>query len=201
MTDHKMAVAAPKSGRLALLIGAGMSLLAALACSFIGVESATTLVPEPGRPAMESRQTELPASARTGEKRGGPPSQHRDNLDSWAPATSIGPPRTPGSGLDERPQQSDQRTASKLIEGLREIAASYDPKRLAEIESHLYSRNPAIRAEAVDAVLNLGDASGAEMLRRASHSMSDPNEESETLAKAAFLRLPSGSFSAPSTPK
>ena len=89
----------------------------------------------------------------------------------------------------------------KLIDGLREISASYDPRRLGEIESYLYSSNPAIRSAAVEAVFNLGDKSGAELLHRASRSMLDPKEETETLEKAAFLRLPPCSFKTLNTRK
>jgi len=186
------------SGRFVLLCGAAVSLLVAIAGYFTGGESASTLSAATSPPTLESGNIELPASNNAGEKIAASASLHREKYESGATASFAEPSV---SGLEEQASQRDQRAVSKIVETLREVAASYDPKRLSELDTHLYSSNPVIRAEAVDAVLNLGDASGAEMLRRASRSMLDPKEELETLGKAAFLRLPSGSLKAASVPK
>ena len=71
---------------------------------------------------------------------------------------------------------------------------TYDAKSLPKIEPFLYSDEPAIREAALNAIVNLGDEAGAEILRRAARSMVDPKEELEALEKAAFLRLPPVKF-------
>jgi hypothetical protein len=121
-----------------------------------------------------------------------------ETLGSGALASTAKNLVTEGQGAIE---PKEPEAIARVIDGFQEISASYDPKRLQEIEPYLYSRNLMIRAAAVDAVLNLGDSSGAEILRRAARSMLEPKEELETLEKAALLALPSGTFGTRKTRK
>jgi hypothetical protein len=188
---------APAGPRLVYwFLGGGASLLTAIAIRLIGFEFSNTPPPSRGPSGPESPQIDFPASNQTRVQEGTVAPLPRKKTELGEPASRADPPQPAGGELAERTAQSDPRTVSKLIEILRDIASSYDPKKLSEIEIHLYSPNPVIRAEAVNAVLNLGDEAGAELLHRASRSMLDPREELETLEKAAFLRLPSGTFRA-----
>jgi hypothetical protein len=173
-----------------------MALLAVLFVSFIGAERPGTAPSPVDQSVPEPPQSQMPVSIQTARVGGHtvPSLQKRRGL--GVPDSPSEPAGLPGVGLAERTAPVDDPSVRKLVVSLQEMASSFDPKTLPGIEVHLYSPNPLIRAEAVNAVLNMGDAAGAEVLRRASRAMSDPKEELETLEKAAFLRLPSGSLKA-----
>ena len=82
-----------------------------------------------------------------------------------------------------------------IIASLEEAAISYDAARLPEIIPHLYSEHAEIRSAATDALVTLGDASGAEAIQQAARFVTDPREAESMLQKAAFLSLPPGKLS------
>jgi hypothetical protein len=114
-----------------------------------------------------------------------------------SPSTGkTGPQDFPSAGTDQKPETTPEAIAKidAAVSTLQELSATYDAKSLPKMEPFLYSDEPAIREAALNAIVNLGDEAGAEILRRAARSMVDPKEELEALEKAAFLRLPPGKF-------
>jgi hypothetical protein len=83
----------------------------------------------------------------------------------------------------------------KIIASLEEAAISYDASRVPEIVPYLYSEHAEIRSAATDALVTLGDASGAEAIYQAARFVPDPREAESMLQKAAFLSLPPGTLS------
>ena len=109
-------------------------------------------------------------------------------------AEETGPKGFPSAGTVQKPETTPEAIAriDAAVNTLQELSATYDAKSLPKMEPFLYSDEPAIREAALNAIVNLGDEAGAEILRRAARSMVDPKEELDALEKAAFLRLPPG---------
>jgi hypothetical protein len=82
-----------------------------------------------------------------------------------------------------------------VMNKLHEASVSYDPSQLPLIEPHLRDPDPEIRAAALDAVVVLGDAAGAALLREAA-KVAASAEEAENLEKTAdYLELPPADLS------
>lgn len=76
------------------------------------------------------------------------------------------------------------------IEAIHEAATSYDPAQLVVIRPYLTSADAELRAAAVDAMIVLGDASAAAMLRQAATTIGS-GEEAEAMIQAAdYVELP-----------
>jgi len=99
---------------------------------------------------------------------------------TFAPATKI---------------QTAPADKESLLAAINEAAITYDPASLPIIAPHLKSPDPEIRAAAVDAVVVLGDAAGASLLRQAAKTARSSEEAADLRQKADYLELP------PATPE
>ena len=80
------------------------------------------------------------------------------------------------------------------IEKMDEASTSYDPAELPIIQPYLESSDPELREAAVDAMINLGDASAGPMLREAARKL-DSDLEAEKMTDAAdYVELPPANF-------
>lgn len=86
------------------------------------------------------------------------------------------------------PTQATSR--EEIIEKLQDEAVTYDPAQLLVIRPYLMDTDPTIRAAAVNAMVVLGDASAAPMLRDAAKLLASPDEAKMYERKAAYLELP-----------
>jgi hypothetical protein len=87
--------------------------------------------------------------------------------------------------------ESNSKTKEYQQSKLREYAITYDVSSLPLIEPYLYSSDPDIRADALNAVIVLGAQEGGRVLRQAAASIKDPKEAAEFLSKADYVELPS----------
>lgn len=76
---------------------------------------------------------------------------------------------------------------------LHDAAVTYDAAQLPVIRPYLTHSDPAIRAAAANAMVVLGDASAAPMLRDAARSFGSSDEAKSLEKKAAYLELPPAS--------
>lgn len=107
--------------------------------------------------------------------------------------TSAVPPKQDTQTSTESPKEASTNplsTRDEIVDRMNEASVSYDPAQLPVIEPYLRNGDPAIRAAALDAILVLGHADGAPLLREAAKS-AESSEEAANLEKAAdFLELP-----------
>jgi hypothetical protein len=87
------------------------------------------------------------------------------------------------------PSEKDQ-----IINKVRDASTTYDAASLPIIEPYLYSPDPEVRGEAVNAIVNLGDKAGAALLRKYAEKESNLERKLEILKLADWLELPSGKF-------
>jgi hypothetical protein len=85
------------------------------------------------------------------------------------------------------PSEKDQ-----IINKVRDASTTYDAASLPIIEPYLYSPDPEVRGEAVNAIVNLGDKAGAALLRKYAEKESNLERKLEILKLADWLELPSG---------
>ncbi len=111
-------------------------------------------------------------------------------------------PRPPAGSTEERgkiqaraPEVALTAEArDKLIDELNAAAATYNPAQLPSLERFLHHSDEEVRSAAIDAILVLGDASGAPLLRSAAMDAS-PKDAEAMLKGAAYLELPSAQMS------
>lgn len=99
---------------------------------------------------------------------------------------------SPDSPADEpiQPAVDHAEARAEAAARIAAAAARQDAEALPELVRHLGSPDPAVRALALDGVLQLGDAAGAEPLRAAARRMRDPREAARLLEAADYLALP-----------
>ncbi len=73
---------------------------------------------------------------------------------------------------------------------LHEASVTYDPAELPKIHPYLLSPDAEVQKAAVDAMVVLGDAAAAPMLREASRQTMDTDMVMEMLKAADYLELP-----------
>jgi hypothetical protein len=73
---------------------------------------------------------------------------------------------------------------------LHETSITYDPAELPKIQPYLLSADIEVQKAAVDAMVVLGDAAAAPMLREASRQTMDTDMVMEMLKAADYLELP-----------
>jgi hypothetical protein len=95
--------------------------------------------------------------------------------------------QAPVSQANSTPLLSKQDEALTF---LHETSITYDPAELPKIQSYLLSPDPEVQKAAIDAMLVLGDAAAAPMLRDASRQISDTDAIVEMLKAADYLELP-----------
>jgi hypothetical protein len=112
--------------------------------------------------------------------------------------TSVEPPKQDTQTPVESPKVESANPPSsreEIVDRMNEASVSYDPAQLPVIEPYLRNGDPEVRAAALDAILVLGHADGAPLLREAAKS-AESSEEAANLEKAAdYLELPPADLS------
>lgn len=80
------------------------------------------------------------------------------------------------------------------IEKMNEASTSYDAAELPIIRPYLESSDPELREAAIDAMINLGDASAGPMLREAAQKLDSDIEAKKMMDAADYVELPSANF-------
>ncbi|MBT8037356.1 MAG: hypothetical protein KJO21_07410 [Verrucomicrobiae bacterium] len=94
--------------------------------------------------------------------------------------------------LPSSPQQSiSQGETDQILEDLHKAAITYDAAELAKITPYLLHSHPDIRKAAIDAMITLGDAAAAPLLRTAAQNAPTPHEAVALLNAADYVELPS----------
>jgi hypothetical protein len=101
---------------------------------------------------------------------------------------------SPKSLPDLPPSSPTISEKNQIIDKVRDASTTYDAASLPIIEPYLYSPDPEVRGEAVNAIVNLGDKAGAALLRKYAEKESDLERKLEILKLADWLELPSGKF-------
>jgi len=153
-----------------LRISAGALLLAAAACVAWHVLGS--------KPGLDTAQA-LPASAR--------PAGRVSPGHGGAPSVTHAQDNAGGPQAGHAPQAASHQ---EVMQKLQDAAVTYDPAQLPVIRPYLVDADPAVRAAAVNAMVVLGDASAAPMLRNAAKLLGLPDEAKTYESKAAYLELP-----------
>lgn len=95
-----------------------------------------------------------------------------------------------GPSLDDESTAEPVSERESILEKVHEAAITYDPASLPVIEPYLNSPDPEVRFEAMNAVVTLGDAAGAPLLRAQAARESDDARKKELLNYANWLELP-----------
>lgn len=77
------------------------------------------------------------------------------------------------------------------LEAMHAAVVTYDPKSLPLISPYLNDEDEAVRAEALNGMLRMGEAAAAPLLRAAADKARSPREALAMLDAADFLELPS----------
>jgi hypothetical protein len=93
----------------------------------------------------------------------------------------------PVSQASSTPLLSKQEEALAF---LHDTSVTYDPAELPKIQPYLLSPDAEVQQAAVDAMVVLGDAAAAPMLREASRQTMDTDMVMEMLKAADYLELP-----------
>jgi hypothetical protein len=106
-----------------------------------------------------------------------------------AEAAPEKPTDSPDTGQDAAPLLADE-ARTRLFADIEAAYTTYDPAALPRLEPRLRHSDPAVRAYAREAIVQLGHADGAPLLRTAARSARDPKEAIALLEAAEFLELP-----------
>ncbi len=108
-------------------------------------------------------------------------------ISSGSPARSEPSGAAPESG----PADDARPSAEADLRRIEDAMSTYEPGALPVIEPYLTHAEPALRESARLALLQMGLAEAAPVLRRAAERVKDPREAIELLDAADFLELPS----------
>jgi hypothetical protein len=103
------------------------------------------------------------------------------------------PPTSASHRVRNQPTTTSHLTKEErnaIIETIQDASTSYDPKELPVIQPYLESPDPLLREAAVNAMIVLGDAAAAPMLRAAAQKMSSPEESKKMNDAADYIELP-----------
>jgi hypothetical protein len=78
----------------------------------------------------------------------------------------------------------------RALQTIEQASISYDPAQLPAIRPYLYHPAKEVREAALQGIVNLGDASGARLLRDAANIAASTEEKLELLKMAEYLELP-----------
>ena len=78
----------------------------------------------------------------------------------------------------------------KTLERIREATVTYSEEGLVVLRPLLMSKDPEIRAAAVEGIVQLGVGGGAAVLRDAAARSTNAEERKTLLESAAFIELP-----------
>jgi len=135
--------------------------------------------PAPGSKPGGDRTQDLPAS-----------DKHANHVPPVTGNTRFATRPADPAGAPQAVNTSQDASRQDVIGKLQELAVTYDPAQLPVIRPYLMNADPAIRAAAVNAMVILGDAAAAPMLRDAARLLASPDEAKTCLRQAAYLELP-----------
>ncbi len=123
------------------------------------------------------------------KSRGAAPGQRVGTQQDLQGQTDPGDPAVVGVGLPKAgaPLATEMNRALQTIE---QASISYDPAQLPAIRPYLYHPAKEVREAALQGIVNLGDASGARLLRDAANIAASSEEKLELLKMAEYLELP-----------
>lgn len=104
------------------------------------------------------------------------------------PRESI--PAPEADPTSSRGESSKPLTKEDTIEKIHDAATTYDAAYLPVIQPYLRDADPEIRQEAVDAMIILGSADAAPLLRDAAKTLTTAEEMKIMLDAAEYLELP-----------
>jgi len=84
----------------------------------------------------------------------------------------------------------DEEASIAVFTMIEEATVTYSDEGLTVLGPLLRHRDPEIRAAAIDGLVNLGQTSGAKVLREAARRVSDAAEARKMIQAAEFLELP-----------
>jgi hypothetical protein len=102
------------------------------------------------------------------------------------PGGATAPGASPTAPADAPADEEFTRIADEI----EEAYTTYSPEALPKLAPYLTHPDPELRALAREAVVQVGHAEGAVLLRRAARSLRDPREAVALLEAADFLELP-----------
>jgi hypothetical protein len=98
-----------------------------------------------------------------------------------------------GTALPSSPLSSIATPANPtevVLERIDDAIVMYEPEAVGIIAPYLSSRDPDIRDAAIEGLKQLGEPSGATLLRKAARAAKTSRERAELLEAAAFIELP-----------
>jgi hypothetical protein len=110
-----------------------------------------------------------------------------------SPPALTTPPANSTSQSDPSNAQSGLHYEISTVQKISDAAANYDEAAVRTIAPYLLNPNKDVRRIAVDALVRVGNASGATELKEAANKVGDPREASAFLDAADFLSLPTAS--------
>jgi len=106
------------------------------------------------------------------------------------PATSNSSANTAQRNLSPSQPPLSQVEVDQILEDLYKASITYDASELPKIDPYLLHSNPEIRKAALNAMINLGDASAGPLLRIAAAKAPTPHEAVALLDAAEYVELP-----------
>lgn len=97
------------------------------------------------------------------------------------------------AGTKEGTPQAAAAVAPEMgqaLEAIEQASITYDPAQLPTIRPYLYHPSKEVREAALHGIVNLGDSSGARLLRDAANVAGSTEEKLELLKMAEYLELP-----------
>lgn len=88
------------------------------------------------------------------------------------------------------PSQTQLTEKDGILAAIETASVSYDPISLPKIQPYLTHPDPEVRAEALNGIVNLGDAAGAALLREAAERVPSKQEAVRLIEMAEYLELP-----------
>lgn len=143
----------------------------AAALAVLALAGAAVLWPEEGDPAKKEESAAVQASAA---------------------ATDSGKIQTP---REKRPPPADPARLEEAAAAIHDAVLTYDPAGVAVIRPFLLDPDPAVRREARDGMVQLGEADAVPWLRDAASKLEDPAEIAALREAADLLALPAWSDS------
>lgn len=160
----------------------------------LGLVVAAAVLYYTGSATTQDRRGETSPSAQAPREVGKSEPRSAETAKPNVPATlPAAPPRTESSAASTPANESTE----EILFRLQQASFTYDAAALRDIKPYLTSSDPAVRRAALDAVVTLGDAAGAAVLREAAQKTRDASEAAELRAKADYLELPPASLLSP----
>lgn len=97
--------------------------------------------------------------------------------------------RLPGESQTP-PSQTQLTEKDDILAAIETASVTYVPVSLPKIQPYLTHPDPEVREEALNGIVNLGDAAGAALLREAAQRSPSKQEAVRLIEMAEYLELP-----------